>query len=114
MRRRSLPESPWRRKNVRCAHLRQVYDTGRVRQRLVSELQRKVNVPRKKQPKGIDTPLIGVSTGRLVKCPSCGDEREPPEAHLYKCVNCEKEGFDCCVPGTNAICTECEEAEEEE
>lgn len=47
-------------------------------------------------------------------CPSCGDIRIVEDAHLYTCVDCLKEGFDCCVPGNHAICLECEEAQETE
>lgn len=44
-------------------------------------------------------------------CPSCGLERDKKDAHVYICVQCDKEGFDCCVPGNHAICLECEEGE---
>jgi hypothetical protein len=46
-------------------------------------------------------------------CPTCGDIRLSEEAHIYTCVDCLKEGFDCCVPGNHAICLECEDAKEE-
>lgn len=34
-----------------------------------------------------------------VRCPNCGLERAKGEP-VYECVDCGKEGFDCCVPGT--------------
>ncbi len=49
---------------------------------------------------------------RVATCPGCGvtyPERNPHTEPVYECVECGKEGFDCCVPGTGAICMECEE-----
>lgn len=50
---------------------------------------------------------------KQVKCPACGDERRASDARIYVCTDCDKEGFDCCVPGNHAICLECEDAKEE-
>lgn len=44
-------------------------------------------------------------------CPNCGmdfKERDQDEP-VYRCQICGIEGFDCCVPGNNAICFECTE-----
>lgn len=46
-----------------------------------------------------------------IACPACGEKRDVLDAHLYTCVDCEKQGFDCCVPGSHAICLECEDAQ---
>ena len=51
---------------------------------------------------------------KTVLCPNCGMvEREEGEP-VYACVECGKQGFDCCVAGTNTICNECEEREKNE
>lgn len=47
------------------------------------------------------------------KCPMCGLERDEGEA-TYMCVGCGSEGFDCCVPGNNAICFDCEKKDDDE
>jgi len=44
-------------------------------------------------------------------CPACGNERPPDDAHVYECPGCGKNGFDCCVPGSNTLCWECDEPE---
>ena len=60
------------------------------------------------------------SRNELVECPNCGEEREKdPDDGLYECVRCGAEGYDCCVPGTRAICNDCQDdddlrAEDEE
>jgi DNA-directed RNA polymerase subunit RPC12/RpoP len=46
---------------------------------------------------------------KLIPCPNgCGTER-PEGEPVYHCVECNKEGFDCCVAGNGVICEECEE-----
>jgi len=52
------------------------------------------------------------------QCPNCGLEREKnfaddPEP-IYTCVECGKQGFDCCVAGTHTICNECDEGSPED
>jgi hypothetical protein len=47
---------------------------------------------------------------KTITCPMCGStypEREPEAP--YTCMECGGEGLDCCVPGNNAICVNCEE-----
>ena len=46
-----------------------------------------------------------------VECEMCGMPRDPTGESVYVCVNCGGEGFDCCVPGNNAICANCEDDE---
>ena len=43
-------------------------------------------------------------------CPMCGSEypEREPEAP-YECAECGGQGLDCCIPGSNAICVECEQ-----
>lgn len=41
-------------------------------------------------------------------CPGCGLVSYDPEPREYECPNCGKVGYDCCVPGNNCICLECE------
>ena len=49
----------------------------------------------------------------MIECPNCGLERsDDPDDELYECVACGAEGYDCCVPGNNAICTDCEDERE--
>ena len=48
-------------------------------------------------------------TEKTNTCPACKTnypEREPEE--LFTCVECGKQGLDCCVPGNNAVCVDCE------
>jgi DNA-directed RNA polymerase subunit RPC12/RpoP len=50
--------------------------------------------------------------GATITCPMCGSrypEREPEEP--YACTECGGEGLDCCVPGSNSICVNCETRE---
>jgi len=44
-------------------------------------------------------------------CPYCAQCRPPDDARVYKCPKCGREGFDCCVPGRNTLCWECENGE---
>lgn len=45
----------------------------------------------------------------MVECPLCGLEREKdPDDGLYECSNCGAQGYDCCIPGNDALCEECE------
>jgi predicted RNA-binding Zn-ribbon protein involved in translation (DUF1610 family) len=47
----------------------------------------------------------------LAICPNCGTEypeRNYQEEKTYTCTRCGLEGYDCCVPGNFAVCTECE------
>lgn len=44
-------------------------------------------------------------------CPYCGNARPPDDAYVYECPQCGKQGFDCCVPGRNTLCWECDEPE---
>lgn len=46
-------------------------------------------------------------------CPACGNKRMPDDAHVYECPECGKNGFDCCVPGSNTLCWECDEPEDD-
>ena len=49
----------------------------------------------------------------IATCPNCGLEspdRSADDEPVYVCVECGMEGYDCCVPGKNAKCVECEEA----
>jgi hypothetical protein len=51
--------------------------------------------------------------GPGAKCTHCGMEfpdRDAKTEPVYVCVGCGAEGFDCCVPGNNALCNECQEA----
>lgn len=41
-------------------------------------------------------------------CPMCGMEREQEEEE-YTCTQCGGVGYDCCIPGNNSICVQCEE-----
>lgn len=45
-------------------------------------------------------------------CPKCGlefEDRDPATEPVYECAVCGAEGFDCCVPGNNAVCEDCED-----
>ncbi len=49
----------------------------------------------------------------IAKCQMCGaeyPERDAKDETEYECVECGGVGYDCCVPGTRAICTNCEDA----
>lgn len=52
------------------------------------------------------------ATKVVATCPNCGSEypeRDAAKEPEYVCIECGKEGFDCCVPGNNSLCNECEE-----
>ena len=45
-------------------------------------------------------------------CPCCGTkypDRDPATERVYKCAVCGRRGFDCCVPGNNTFCSDCED-----
>jgi hypothetical protein len=44
------------------------------------------------------------------QCPHCGTVRDVDDAHLYECPKCGTAGFDCCVPGRNTLCWDCDKA----
>jgi len=44
------------------------------------------------------------------QCPHCGTMRDAGDAHLYECPKCGTAGFDCCVPGRNTLCWDCDKA----
>lgn len=48
----------------------------------------------------------------MQECPSCGSER-PDDEPVYECMECGKEGFDCCVYDNYSLCDECQEIEDE-
>ena len=51
----------------------------------------------------------------LAICPNCGLEfpdRDFDKEPTYHCVECGVEGYDCCVPGNNTRCVECENGRE--
>ena len=48
------------------------------------------------------------------KCPNCGLESVDENPATYECSECGVEGFDCCVPGTNSLCSDCEDKEDDE
>lgn len=48
-------------------------------------------------------------------CPTCGTEYPERDAKTeaeYECVECGAIGFDCCVPGKNSRCSDCEAKQE--
>jgi len=86
-----------------------VYDTVGSDKDFVSRIAEEGERASKETAKGIDTPLIGVRQGDC-EMSIVRRRARTAEAHLLQVRELRKEGFDCCVPGTNAFCTECEEA----
>ncbi len=53
-------------------------------------------------------------SGKVAICPAClteYPERDAAKEPVYVCVDCGKKGYDCCVPGNNALCFDCENRE---
>jgi len=56
--------------------------------------------------------IRGHAAARAVKptkqCPHCGTMRDADDARVYECPRCGTAGFDCCVPGRNTLCWNCD------
>ncbi len=49
----------------------------------------------------------------LATCPNCYLEfpdRDAKTEPIYTCVECGAKGYDCCIPGNNSVCANCEES----
>lgn len=46
----------------------------------------------------------------MIECPICGEPRGlDDDEELYTCLECEADGYDCCVPGPHTLCRPCQD-----
>jgi len=59
---------------------------------------------------------VPLDNDEIAMCPACGveyEDRDADDEPEYECVRCGLVGYDCCVPGNNSICNDCEGLEED-